>query len=291
MVDKAAITNRLENIFETETLVVSGLSIQKYCIYLGLHHDVLSGPWLCRSENINAFLACVACCWIYHLPLFGSIIHGPVKLKYNSQKAFSGRFSPFNRWPFCSRFGNFMLLNFRFFFLESACIAVMFIVTFVMPFVVFFVWQRNMAIAAAFLLFFCFIEGVYISAVLIKVPQRGWVPLLLLFIFVVVMFVCHYGTQQKYKFQVHNKVSLKWLLGLGPRLGIVRVPGIILICSELATGVPPIFSASSRVRFQLPPNPALNPMVREELMNLIQVKEVRVAYIMEYSYVKAKISA
>ena len=105
------------------------------------------------------------------------------------------------------------------------------------------------------------------------------------------MFVCHYGTQNKHKFQVHNKVSLKWLLGLGPRLGIVRVPGIVLISSELATGVPPIFSASSQVRFQLPPNPALNPMVREELMNLIQVKEVQVAYIMEFSYMKAKRSA
>ena len=62
MVDKAVIANKLENVFETKTLVVSSLSIKKYCIYLGLHHDVLNGPWLCRSENINAFLACVACC-------------------------------------------------------------------------------------------------------------------------------------------------------------------------------------------------------------------------------------
>ena len=46
----------------------------------------------------------------------------------------------------------------------------------------------------------------------------------------------------KYNFDLHNKVSLKWLLGLGPSLGIVRVPGIGLIYSELATGVPAIFS-------------------------------------------------
>ena len=139
MVDKATITNRLENVFKTETLVVSSLSIQKYCIYLGLHHDVLNGPWLCRSENINAFLACVACCWIYHLPLFGSIIHGAVKLKYNSHWPFSSHFSAFIRWLCCSHFSNFMLLNFRFFFLESACMAVMFIMTFVMTFVIVFV--------------------------------------------------------------------------------------------------------------------------------------------------------
>ncbi|KAL0452869.1 UNVERIFIED_CONTAM: Potassium transporter 4 [Sesamum latifolium] len=43
-------------------------------------------------------------------------------------------------------------------------------------------------------------------------------------------------------FDLHNKVPLKWILGLGPSLGIVRVPGIGLIYSELATGVPAIFS-------------------------------------------------
>ncbi|RRT32926.1 hypothetical protein B296_00046453 [Ensete ventricosum] len=35
---------------------------------------------------------------------------------------------------------------------------------------------------------------------------------------------------------------MKWILTLGPSLGIVRVPGIGLIYTELATGVPSIFS-------------------------------------------------
>lgn len=119
---------------------------------------------------------------------------------------------------------------------------VMFITTFLMALVIIFVWQKSMVLAAVFLLFFWFIEGVYLSAALIKVPQGGWVPLVLSLIFVFVMFVWHYGTRKKYNFDLHNKVSLKWLLGLGPSLGIVRVPGIGLIYSELATGVPPIFS-------------------------------------------------
>ncbi|XP_015893899.2 potassium transporter 4 isoform X2 [Ziziphus jujuba] len=123
-----------------------------------------------------------------------------------------------------------------------ACMTVMFITTFLMALVIVFVWQKSMVLAAVFLLFFWFIEGVYLSAALIKVPQGGWVPLVLSLIFVFVMFVWHYGTRKKYNFDLHNKVSLKWLLGLGPSLGIVRVPGIGLIYSELATGVPPIFS-------------------------------------------------
>ncbi|XVF59930.1 hypothetical protein PTKIN_Ptkin08bG0001100 [Pterospermum kingtungense] len=123
-----------------------------------------------------------------------------------------------------------------------ACMTVMFITAFLMALVITFVWQKSVLIAATFLLFFWFIDGVYLSAALMKVPQGGWVPLVLSVIFMMVMYIWHYGTRKKYNFDLHNKVSLKWLLGLGPSLGIVRVPGIGLIYSELATGVPAIFS-------------------------------------------------
>ncbi|XP_050270590.1 potassium transporter 4 [Quercus robur] len=123
-----------------------------------------------------------------------------------------------------------------------ACMTVMFVTTFLMALVIIFVWQKSVFLAAAFLFLFWFIEGVYLSAALMKVPQGGWVPLVLSFVFTIVMYVWHYGTRKKYTFDLHNKVSLKWLLGLGPSLGIVRVPGIGLIYSELATGVPAIFS-------------------------------------------------
>lgn len=123
-----------------------------------------------------------------------------------------------------------------------ACMSVMFITTFLMTLVLIFVWQRNILLAIAFLLFFGFIEGVYLSAAFIKVPQGGWVSLLLSVIFMIIMLIWHYGTRKKYNFDLHNKVPLRWLLGLGPSLGIVRVPGIGLIYSELATGVPAIFS-------------------------------------------------
>ncbi|CAK8532946.1 unnamed protein product [Lathyrus sativus] len=123
-----------------------------------------------------------------------------------------------------------------------ACMTVMFVTTFLMALVIVFVWQKSFVIAALFLLFFWVIEAVYLSAAFLKVHQGGWVPLVLSFFFLVVMYVWHYGIRRKYKYDLHNKVSLKWLLGLGPSLGIVRVPGIGLIYSELATGIPAIFT-------------------------------------------------
>uniref|UniRef100_A0A0D9V118 Potassium transporter n=1 Tax=Leersia perrieri TaxID=77586 RepID=A0A0D9V118_9ORYZ len=123
-----------------------------------------------------------------------------------------------------------------------ACAGVMLVTTLLMALVIVFVWQHSCLVAALFLAAFGVVEAVYLSAALMKVPQGGWLPLALSLVFVAVMYVWHYGTRKKHVFDVQNKVSLKWIHALGPSLGIVRVPGIGLIYSELATGVPPIFS-------------------------------------------------
>lgn len=123
-----------------------------------------------------------------------------------------------------------------------ACMIVMFITTFLMALVIVVVWEKSCFLAALFLGTLWIIEGAYLSAALMKLAEGGWVPLVLACIFMTAMYVWHYSTRRKYSFDLHNKVSLKWLLGLGPSLGIVRVPGIGLVYSELATGVPAIFS-------------------------------------------------
>uniref|UniRef100_A0A453GH09 Potassium transporter n=1 Tax=Aegilops tauschii subsp. strangulata TaxID=200361 RepID=A0A453GH09_AEGTS len=123
-----------------------------------------------------------------------------------------------------------------------ACMTVMLVTTFLMSFIVIFVWQKNIIFALLFLLFFGSIETVYLSSSLMKVHQGGWVPLVLAFIFMSVMFVWHYGTKKKYQFDLQNKVSMRSILSLGPNLGIVRVPGIGLIYTELVTGVPAVFT-------------------------------------------------
>ncbi|KAL8139978.1 hypothetical protein V2J09_005999 [Rumex salicifolius] len=122
-----------------------------------------------------------------------------------------------------------------------ACISVMLITTFLMALVLVFVWQHGI-LAIPFVLFFGFVEASYLSSASVKVPQGGWVPIMLSLFFMLIMYIWHYGTSKKYNFDLHNKVSIKWILSLGPSLGVVRVPGVGLIYSELATGVPAIFS-------------------------------------------------
>lgn len=118
----------------------------------------------------------------------------------------------------------------------------MFVTTCLMALVILFVWQKSAWLSLSFLVFFGAIEGLYLSSSIMKFPQGGWVPVALSFIFMFIMYVWHYGTRRKYLFDLQNKVSMKWILNLGPSLGIVRVPGIGLIYTELVTGVPAIFS-------------------------------------------------
>ncbi|KAJ0895830.1 putative potassium transporter [Helianthus annuus] len=121
-------------------------------------------------------------------------------------------------------------------------ITVMLVTTCLMSLVIVLCWHRSVFLAIGFVVLFGTIEALYFSASLIKFLEGAWVPIALSFIFMLVMYVWHYGTIKKYEFDVQNKVSVDWLLSLGPTLGIVRVKGIGLVHTELVSGIPAIFS-------------------------------------------------
>ncbi|KAI4326877.1 hypothetical protein L6164_019401 [Bauhinia variegata] len=123
-----------------------------------------------------------------------------------------------------------------------ACLILTFVTTWLTSLVINLVWHQSLVVALAFIFFFGSIEILFLSSYCIKIPKGGWVPLLLSAAFLIVMYVWHYGSRKKYLFDMHNKVSMKWILTLGPSLGIVRVPGMGLIYTELATGVPATFT-------------------------------------------------
>ncbi|KAL2903204.1 Potassium transporter 3 [Bienertia sinuspersici] len=123
-----------------------------------------------------------------------------------------------------------------------AVITVMLVTTCLMSLVIVLCWRKSVFVALAFVLFFGAFEALYFSASLIKFLEGAWVPVALSLIFMAIMYVWHYGTLKKYEFDVQNKVSINWLLSLGPSLGIVRVRGMGLIHTELVSGIPAIFS-------------------------------------------------
>ncbi|XP_052186947.1 potassium transporter 2 isoform X2 [Diospyros lotus] len=123
-----------------------------------------------------------------------------------------------------------------------AVMAVMLVTTCLTSLVIILCWHKPPLLALCFLLFFGSIELLYFSASLIKFLEGAWLPILLALFLVTIMFVWHYATIKKYEYDLHNKVSLEWLLALGPSLGIARVPGIGVVFTDLTSGIPANFS-------------------------------------------------
>ncbi|KAL5577433.1 hypothetical protein UlMin_019132 [Ulmus minor] len=124
----------------------------------------------------------------------------------------------------------------------TAVILVMLVTTFLMILVMILVWHCHWILVFLFTALSLMVECTYFSAVILKVNQGGWVPLVISAVFFVIMYIWHYGTLRRYEIEMHSKVSMAWLIGLGPSLGLVRVPGIGLVYTELSNGVPRIFS-------------------------------------------------
>ncbi|XP_024541228.1 potassium transporter 10 [Selaginella moellendorffii] len=123
-----------------------------------------------------------------------------------------------------------------------AVVLVMVVTTFLLAMVMILIWHSNLYLAFSFLAVFGSLELLYFSSVLFKVTSGGWVPLAIGSVLMAVMYFWHYGSCERHKFELQNKVSLGWILQLGPSLGMVRLPGIGLFYTELAHGVPSIFS-------------------------------------------------
>ncbi|RLM60589.1 putative potassium transporter 12 [Panicum miliaceum] len=124
----------------------------------------------------------------------------------------------------------------------TAVVIVMLVTTFLMVPVMLLVWKSHWILVVIFLVLSLTVELPYFTACINKVDQGGWVPLVIAITFFIIMYVWHFCTVKRYEFEIHSKVSMAWILGLGPSLGLVRVPGIGFVYTELASGVPHIFS-------------------------------------------------
>ncbi|TKY58627.1 putative potassium transporter 12 [Spatholobus suberectus] len=120
-------------------------------------------------------------------------------------------------------------------------VGVMMVSTTLVTLVMLLIWQTNLFLALCFPLVFGSVELIYMSSVLSKIVEGGWLPLAFATIFLSVMYTWNYGSVLKYRSEVREKVSVDSMLELGSNLGTVRVPGIGLLYNELVQGIPSIF--------------------------------------------------
>ncbi|KAE8668381.1 putative potassium transporter 11 [Hibiscus syriacus] len=117
----------------------------------------------------------------------------------------------------------------------TAVVFVMFVTTLLMTLIMILVWRSLWIFVFLFTSLPLVVECTFMSAVLFKIDLGGWIPLVIAGVFLVVMNVWHYGRMKRYELEMHGKVSMAWLLGL------VRVPEMGMVYTELSSGVPHIF--------------------------------------------------
>ncbi|GMI97544.1 ARABIDOPSIS THALIANA HIGH AFFINITY K+ TRANSPORTER 5, high affinity K+ transporter 5 [Hibiscus trionum] len=122
-----------------------------------------------------------------------------------------------------------------------AVVAVMFISTSMVSLIMLVVWKTNILLVILFFGVFAFIELTYLSSVLSKFVQGGYLPLAFSFVMMSVMAIWHYAYKKRYEFELKNKVSGDYIKQLARDPRINRVPGVGLFYSELVHGIPPIF--------------------------------------------------
>ncbi|KAJ4753061.1 Potassium transporter [Rhynchospora pubera] len=119
-----------------------------------------------------------------------------------------------------------------------AVIWVMLITTFLITVVMIVVWQANIALALLFFSVFTIIEGVYMTSLLNKLLQGGWVPFAISAIFIVITLTWTYGRSKKAQYEAKNMIDRKNFEEL--MTSTRRVPGVCFFCTDLMNGIPPI---------------------------------------------------
>ncbi|XP_030545565.1 potassium transporter 20-like [Rhodamnia argentea] len=124
-------------------------------------------------------------------------------------------------------------------------IAVAFVFTITSTFLVIvmiMIWKTNILLIILYVVTIGLAEYVFLTSVLYKFVDGGYVPLVFAAMMVIVMFVWNYGYRRKYEYELKNKVSREALITITSNISIQRLPGIALFYTELVQGISPIFT-------------------------------------------------
>ncbi|CAM6082969.1 unnamed protein product [Calypogeia fissa] len=117
---------------------------------------------------------------------------------------------------------------------------VMFLTTCLIGLVMLIIWETPWYLIVPFLAIYGIIEGVYLTSVLYKFPQGGWVPFAISFLFGVIMLSWNYGHKKKVEFELQSKLGTDELATLLTNSQIQRVPGMCFFYTNLVHGIPPM---------------------------------------------------
>ncbi|KAH6796508.1 high affinity K+ transporter 5 [Perilla frutescens var. hirtella] len=123
-------------------------------------------------------------------------------------------------------------------------IAVVFVMALTSAFLVLvmiMIWKTNILLVILYALIIGSIELLYLSSVLYKFNQGGYLPLAFAMIMMMIMFIWNYVYRKKYYFELDHKISPQIVREIVVGTHSQRLPGMAIFYSELVQGIPPIF--------------------------------------------------
>jgi KUP system potassium uptake protein len=133
----------------------------------------------------------------------------------------------------CHLIGSSFLL-----FAGTVVIFVMLFTTALMSVNMVIVWQWHILLVALCCGVFISIEGIYMTSLLYKVLQGGWVPFVITAFFLSITTSWTYGRRKKNEYEAANLVDRQEFLQIVTMSS--KVPGICIFCTDLMNGIPPI---------------------------------------------------
>lgn len=106
------------------------------------------------------------------------------------------------------------------------------------------IWKTNILLVISYVLVIGTLELVYLSSVLYKFDQGGYLPLAFAMLLMFIMLVWNVVHRKKYYFELDHKISpdnLKETVLDTQSNRQLRLPGLAVFYSELVHGIPPIF--------------------------------------------------
>ncbi|XP_022143282.1 potassium transporter 5-like [Momordica charantia] len=123
-------------------------------------------------------------------------------------------------------------------------IAVVFVMTLTSSFLVLvmvMIWKTHILLIITYMLVIGSVEFLYLSSVLYKFDQGGYLPLAFAAILMTIMYVWNSVFRKKYFYELSHKISSDKLNEMVNTTSFSRIPGMALFYSELVQGIPPIF--------------------------------------------------
>ncbi|XAR61298.1 hypothetical protein NMG60_11034951 [Bertholletia excelsa] len=123
-------------------------------------------------------------------------------------------------------------------------IAVVFVMTLtssLLVLVMIMIWKTHILLIILFVLVIGSVELLYLSSVLYKFDQGGYLPLAFALVVMAIMYIWNNVYRRKYYYELDRKISPEKVKEIVADSNFSQIPGFAIFYSELVHGIPPIF--------------------------------------------------